>query len=485
MMENNYRYSLCAARLLRRTRRSRSSTRRRRRFTAAAACSRESREYESPLNVYGYSKFLFDQVVRRAWREHTAQVVGLRYFNVYGPREQHKGRMASVAFHFFNQYAASGKVQAVRGHRRLRQRRAAARFRLGRGRGRRSICTSSIIRRRSGIFNVGTGRAQTLQRRRGRDGERLPRACAAQAAATAGRAAGAGRDRIHPVSRRPRGQVPELSPQADIGALRAAGYADAVPDRRAGRRPLRDDARTTGRSRVMDWQTHRGLRRQYAAGAAEAPAGRTTQRRAGQARGQQSGRLGEGSPGAVDDPARRGARRHQARRYADRADQRQHRHRARDGGGDDGLPHDAGDAGASVGRTPPDHARVRRRDRPDAQERRHGDARATSPNACATKARASSSTSSPIRTIRSRTTTAPAPRSGAIPRGRSRISCRHGHHRHHHGRVALSSRNAIRAIQIVGCQPDRRFADSGHSQVAGGLPAEDLRHGARRPLEST
>src|SRR5690606_17274898 len=52
----------------------------------------EKPECESPLNVYGYSKLLFDQVLRRRMDRLTAQVVGLRYFNVYGPREQHKGR---------------------------------------------------------------------------------------------------------------------------------------------------------------------------------------------------------------------------------------------------------------------------------------------------------------------------------------------------------------------------------------------------------
>lgn len=56
-------------------------------------------EYEKPLNVYGYSKLLFDQHVRSRWNELTTQVVGFRYFNVYGPREQHKGKMASVAYH--------------------------------------------------------------------------------------------------------------------------------------------------------------------------------------------------------------------------------------------------------------------------------------------------------------------------------------------------------------------------------------------------
>src|SRR4029079_1162506 len=71
----------------------------------------EKREHEAPLNVYGYSKFLFDQYVRRVLPERTAQVAGFRYFNVYGPREQHKGRMASVAFHHHEQYAQSGRVR--------------------------------------------------------------------------------------------------------------------------------------------------------------------------------------------------------------------------------------------------------------------------------------------------------------------------------------------------------------------------------------
>lgn len=76
---------------------------------------RESPECEHPLNVYGYSKHLFDQFVRREQSRFQSQVVGLRYFNVYGPREQHKGRMASVAFHFFNQYRANGKVRLFEG----------------------------------------------------------------------------------------------------------------------------------------------------------------------------------------------------------------------------------------------------------------------------------------------------------------------------------------------------------------------------------
>ena len=63
----------------------------------------ESREYEKPLNVYGYSKFLFDEYVRARLPKLKSQVVGFRYFNVYGPREGHKGTMASVAFHLNNQ----------------------------------------------------------------------------------------------------------------------------------------------------------------------------------------------------------------------------------------------------------------------------------------------------------------------------------------------------------------------------------------------
>jgi ADP-L-glycero-D-manno-heptose 6-epimerase len=80
---------------------------------------REEPACERPLNVYGYSKLLFDQRLRRECGarferlragQH-AQVAGFRYFNVYGPREQHKGRMASVAFHEFNQFSATGKVK--------------------------------------------------------------------------------------------------------------------------------------------------------------------------------------------------------------------------------------------------------------------------------------------------------------------------------------------------------------------------------------
>jgi ADP-L-glycero-D-manno-heptose 6-epimerase len=80
---------------------------------------REDPAFERPLNVYGYSKLLFDQRMRRECGNDfqrtkagkTMQVVGFRYFNVYGQREQHKGRMASVAFHQYQQFLADGKVK--------------------------------------------------------------------------------------------------------------------------------------------------------------------------------------------------------------------------------------------------------------------------------------------------------------------------------------------------------------------------------------
>ena len=119
----------------------------------------EAREHEGPLNVYGYSKFLFDQVVRRHMADASSQVVGFRYFNVYGPREQHKGRMASVAFHHFNQYRETGKVKLFEGC-------------DGYGNGEQSrdfVYVEDVVKvnmffldnpGKSGIYNLGTGRAQ-------------------------------------------------------------------------------------------------------------------------------------------------------------------------------------------------------------------------------------------------------------------------------------------------------------------------------------
>ena len=63
----------------------------------------EIREAENPLNIYGFSKFLFHNYVRKILPQAKSQVLGLRYFNVYGPQENHKGRMASVVKHLFHQ----------------------------------------------------------------------------------------------------------------------------------------------------------------------------------------------------------------------------------------------------------------------------------------------------------------------------------------------------------------------------------------------
>ncbi len=122
---------------------------------------KEQRDLEAPLNVYGYSKFLFDQYLRRQLPCLTSQVVGLRYFNVYGPREQHKGSMASVAFHFNNQLKENGFVNLFAGC-----------DGYGDGEQRRDfVYVEDIVQlilwffdhpQHSGIFNAGTGRSQTF-----------------------------------------------------------------------------------------------------------------------------------------------------------------------------------------------------------------------------------------------------------------------------------------------------------------------------------
>ena len=76
---------------------------------------REEPACELPLNVYGYSKLAFDQYLRRHLDRLQAPVVGLRYFNVYGPREHHKGGMASVVHHFRRQLAETGRVKLFEG----------------------------------------------------------------------------------------------------------------------------------------------------------------------------------------------------------------------------------------------------------------------------------------------------------------------------------------------------------------------------------
>jgi len=120
---------------------------------------REEPAFERPLNVYGYSKLLFDEVVRRMLPKASAQVVGFRYFNVYGSREQHKGRMASVAFHHYQQLRETGKVRLFGDY-------------GGYGPGQQArdfVFVDDVVAvnlwflqhpDRSGIFNLGSGRAQ-------------------------------------------------------------------------------------------------------------------------------------------------------------------------------------------------------------------------------------------------------------------------------------------------------------------------------------
>jgi len=127
----------------------------------AGPAFREERACEAPLNVYGYSKLLFDQYVRRMLPERTAQVAGFRYFNVYGPREAHKGRMASVVWHFFKQYRATGKVQLFEG---------SGGYAAGEQR-RDFVSVEDVVKvnldfldhaERCGIWNLGTGKASSF-----------------------------------------------------------------------------------------------------------------------------------------------------------------------------------------------------------------------------------------------------------------------------------------------------------------------------------
>ncbi|MEY4768100.1 MAG: hypothetical protein RL637_739 [Pseudomonadota bacterium] len=127
----------------------------------AGAHFKEGSAFEAPLNVYGYSKFQFDHYVRHNKARLTAQVVGLRYFNVYGPRESHKGSMASVAYHLNEQLKTSDKLRLFAGY---------DGFADGEQR-RDFVYVGDIVDVNlwfldnpniSGIYNVGTGRCQSF-----------------------------------------------------------------------------------------------------------------------------------------------------------------------------------------------------------------------------------------------------------------------------------------------------------------------------------
>ncbi|PSV45705.1 ADP-glyceromanno-heptose 6-epimerase [Photobacterium indicum] len=122
----------------------------------------EEKQYEGALNVYGYSKQQFDNYVRRIWldaeerSEKLSQITGFRYFNVYGPREQHKGSMASVAFHLHTQITEGKNPKLFEGSNIFKR----DFVYVG------DVCKMNLWfleNSVSGIFNCGTGNAESFQ----------------------------------------------------------------------------------------------------------------------------------------------------------------------------------------------------------------------------------------------------------------------------------------------------------------------------------
>lgn len=183
---------------------------------------------EKPLNVYGYSKFLFDQHVRRVLSKATAPIVGFRYFNVYGPREQHKGSMASVAFHL-HQQILKGENPKLFG--------AYDGYEAG-GQSRDFVFVEDVAKVNlwawqqgvSGIYNLGTGRAQPF-----RD---IAEAVIAYH--------GKGEITYIDFPEHLKGRYQSFT-QADMAGLRAAGYTDAFADV------------ATGTKAYLAWLTEQGL----------------------------------------------------------------------------------------------------------------------------------------------------------------------------------------------------------------------------------
>ncbi len=161
----------------------------------------EKREAEYPLNVYGFSKFAFDNYVRRVLPQVKSQVLGLRYFNVYGPQENHKGRMASVAFHLFHQLQETEKMKLFEGSRSFR---------------RDFIHVADTVKinlhfyesKTSGIFNAGTGKARSFE----------------DIATTLQNLHGSGEIESIPFPEDLRGKYQEFT-EAGLDELRAAGYS--------------------------------------------------------------------------------------------------------------------------------------------------------------------------------------------------------------------------------------------------------------------
>ena len=226
MMENNYRYSLamldwCLAQKVQFLYASSAAT------YGGSSEFREERQFESPLNVYGYSKFLFDQIVRQRLAKaqgKNSQIVGFRYFNVYGPRESHKGRMASVAFHHYNQFAAERKVKLFEGC-----------DGYGNGEQKRDFVYVGDVAKvnlffldhpqQSGIFNLGTGRAQSFNDLAAANVNSC-RALAGEPSQSLAALLQQGFIEYIPFPDALRGKYQSFT-QADLTKLRAAGYTDS------------------------------------------------------------------------------------------------------------------------------------------------------------------------------------------------------------------------------------------------------------------
>jgi ADP-L-glycero-D-manno-heptose 6-epimerase len=192
----------------------------------------ETPEFEKPLNVYGYSKLLFDQRMRREcgadFSKAAQQVCGFRYFNVYGPREQHKGRMASVAYHQHGQFHADGRVRLFGEY-------------GGYGPGeqlRDFVWVGDVVAvnlwffdhpQASGVFNLGTGRAQSFNE----VALAVVQSLSAQPALNLAQAQAQGLIEYTPFPDALRGKY-QCFTQADLSALRRAGCDHVFADVQTG-----------------------------------------------------------------------------------------------------------------------------------------------------------------------------------------------------------------------------------------------------------
>ncbi len=198
---------------------------------------KEERANEAPLNVYGYSKWLFDEYVRAQMQKaaEPLRVTGLRYFNVYGPHEEHKGSMASVAYHFYHQLGKEQKVKLFAGC-----------DGYGDGEQRRDfvfindvvnvnlwfleqLTAKQFNANAAGIFNVGTGRSQTFNE---------------VADSTLG-SLGFGNIEYIPFPDHLKGRYQSFT-EADISKLRAAGYTQKFQSVQEGVPLYMEYLKTTG-----------------------------------------------------------------------------------------------------------------------------------------------------------------------------------------------------------------------------------------------